>query len=119
MKRDHSGGKKGRTLRIVQGDVQEGAPRVSVQTLEAYFAFLQKNLTFPFQGTFVHETGLFQTTLRHLTVLQLRSDIDEFYGLFVEGKAGKKNVVIPLADFDCKRTDKRNHRLIEGYKTWF
>jgi hypothetical protein len=94
-------------------------PKVSDETLMTYFAFLQKNLMFPMKGTYEHETGLFEKTICPITIMKLLDDIDEFYGIFIEGIARKKNEVIPLADFNCTSKDLRNFRLIEDYRTWF
>ena len=92
---------------------------VNTETLERYFAFLTKNVLFPIQGTYDKETGPHQHTTDPVIVEHLSKDIDEFYGIYTEGVAGKKHVEIPLAYFNCNTTDHRNYRLIDDYKTWF
>jgi hypothetical protein len=106
-----------RILRVFQ--FQKNLLEVDTAALEKYCAFLTKNLLFPIQGTFDQETGSLHHTTYPVIVEHLSEDIDEFYGIYVEGVAGKKNVEIPLADFDCNTTDHRNYRLIDDYKTWF
>jgi len=106
-----------RILHIFQ--LNKSLPEVNTETLERYFAFLTKNVLFPIQGTFDQETGSFHHTTYPVIVEHLSEDIDEFYGIYVEGVAGKKNVEIPLAYFNCNTTDHRNYQLIDDYKTWF
>jgi hypothetical protein len=106
-----------RILRVFQ--LPENLPEVDTDVLEKYFAFLTKNLLFPIQGTFDQETGPLHHTTYPVIIKHLSEDIDEFYGIYAEGVAGKKHVEIPLADFDCNTTDHRNYQLINDYKTWF
>ena len=108
---------KQRILHIFQ--LKKNLPEVNTETLEKYCAFLTKNLLFPIQGTFDQETGPLQHTIYSITVKHLVQDIDKFYGICVEGAAGKKHIEIPLADFDCNTTDHRNYQLVDDYKTWF
>jgi hypothetical protein len=108
---------KQRILRVFQ--LQKNLPEVNTETLEKYFAVLTKNFVFPIQGTYDQETGPLQHTTHPVIIKNLSEDIDEFYGIYVEGAAGKKNVEIPLADFDCNTTDQRNFQCIDDYKTWF
>ena len=79
-----------RILHIFQ--LNKSLPEVNTETLERYFAFLTKNVLFPIQGTFDQETGSFHHTTYPVIVEHLSEDIDEFYGIYVEGVAGKKNV---------------------------
>jgi hypothetical protein len=104
-----------RILHIFQ--LNKSLPEVNSETLERYFAFLTKNVLFPIQGTFDQEMGSLHHTTYPVIVEHLSEDIDEFYGICVEGVAGKKNVEIPLAYFNCNTTDHRNYRLIDDYKT--
>jgi hypothetical protein len=108
-----------RVLQIFHREELATPPKVSDETLKTYFAFLQKNLTFPMKGTYDQETGSSQKLIRPITTLKLIQDIDEFYGLFIKGVVGKKHVEIRLVDFDCKTTDHRNYQLLDDYKTWF
>lgn len=120
MKTNLSRGKQNqRILRIFQLQKHENLPEVSPNTLENYFAFLTKNLLFPIHGTFDQEAGPLQNTTYPITIKHLVEDIDEFYGICIEGTAGKKHVELPLADFDCDSADHRNFQLINDYKTWF
>ena len=99
--------------------LQKNLPEVNTETLEKYFSFLTKNLVFPIKGIFDQETGPLQHTSSPVIIKNLSDDIDEFYGVCVEGIAGEKHIEIPLADFDCDTTDHRNYQLIDDYKTWF
>jgi hypothetical protein len=108
-----------RILQIFHREGPAAPPEVSDETLKAYFAFLQKNLTFPMKVTYDQETGPSQKLTCPVTILKLIQDVDEFYGIFVEGVCGRKHTKIPLADFDCDTTDHRNYQLSDDYKTWF
>jgi len=110
---------KKRILQIFHREGLKKPPMVSDETLKNYFVFLQKNLTFPMKGTYDQETVSFQKPICPITNMKLIKDIDEFYGIFIKGIAGKKHVEIPLADFDCNTTDYRNYQLVGDYKTWF
>ncbi|MCX6671938.1 MAG: hypothetical protein NTX92_08470 [Euryarchaeota archaeon] len=108
-----------RILQILYGDEQKNLPMVHNESLRTYFVFLEKNLTFPMKGAYDQEIRPFETTLCPITIMKLLDDIDEFHGIFIEGIAGKKNEVIPLADFECNTTDQSNYQLVDDYKTWF
>jgi hypothetical protein len=110
---------KKRILQIFHREGLKKPPMVSDETLKNYFVFLQKNLTFPMNGTYEQEIRSFETTLCPITIMKLLDDIDEFYGIFIKGIAGKKNEVIPLSDFECNTTDQSNYQLVDDYKTWF
>ena len=106
-----------RILRTFHHDELATPPKVGDETLKTYLAFLQKNLTFPMKGTYDQETGSSQKLICPITTLKLIQDIDEFYGIFIEGVYGRKHIEIPLADFDCNTTDRRNYQLSDDYKT--
>ena len=92
-----------RILHIFQHN--KSLPEVNTETLERYFAFLTKNVLFPIQGTFDQETGSLHHITHPVIVEHLSEDIDEFYGIYVEGVAGKKNVAIPLDKQQQLRAD--------------
>lgn len=107
-----------RVLKILHSTHQKSL-RVCNESLRIYFDFLEKHLTFPMKGTYDQEIGPLETTLCPITILKLHDTVDEFYGILIKGIVGRKNEVIPLAEFTGKTTDHRNFQLIEEYKTWF
>lgn len=91
---------------------------VSSVTLKKYFEYLRKKLVFPFQAIYEKETGPFEAIDIKLKITQFSEEIDVEYGLLCEGKEGKQQVVVPLADLSVKEKD-RNFVLIDDYLTWF
>ncbi len=104
--------------------IKEGKdlPPVTEDTIEVYYHYLSKNLLFPFSGEYQEETGPLESSSHDIKVTRLLSpdEYDEgaFYGLFCEGREGRRKVGIPLAEIDVKQKGKI-HQLIEAYKTWF
>jgi hypothetical protein len=106
-----SGVKKGKEL-----------PDVSGRTLKVYHFYLSKNLLLPFDAEYSEETGPLEDTYYGIKVTGLL-DIDEcpeleFYGLFCEGKQGRRKITIPLAEVEVKQ-EERNKHLIKDYQMWF
>ena len=47
------------------------------------------------------------------------SNHDDFYGILVEGRKGRKKSVIPLVEFTSISKGDENFQLIDDYKIWF
>jgi hypothetical protein len=108
-----------RVLKTLYSNHRKNLPRVCNESLRIYLDVLEKHLTFPIKGTYEQEIGPLETTLCPITILKLHDTVDECYGILIKGIVGRKNKVIPLAEFTGKTTDHRNFQVIEEYKTWF
>ena len=111
-----------RVAHILGVKEDEDLPDVSEDTLETCYRYLSKNLSFPFDAEYSQETGPLEDTYYDIKVTSLL-DIDEcsgleFYGLFCEGKQGRRKIAIPLAEIEAKQESK-NQQLIEDYQMWF
>lgn len=93
-------------------------PSVSYETLKLYLEYLRQKLTFPFEAVYDRETGSLKRTTFKMTIVGLDDDADEFYGLLCEGKEGRRNAVVPLAELIVGETDP-NFVCIDDYLTWF
>lgn len=97
-------------------------PDVSEETLEVYHSYLIYNLSFPFDAEYSKETGPLEDTyydVKITNLLEIEECPDlEFYGLFCEGKRGRRKIEIPLAEIEVKQEGK-NKQLIEDYRMWF
>jgi len=93
-------------------------PDVDEQTLRAYHAYLSCQLNFPFEAKAEPEHG---PRLR-FTVLRLldpgEHELDEFYGLLCQGRAGRRMVEMPVAELEVDGGT-ANGRLISDYSYWF
>jgi len=100
----------------------EKLPNVSERTLRVYHSYLKENLSFPFEARCSEETGPLEETYYDIRVTDLLEPDEcpelEFYGLFCEGKQGRRKVEIPLAEIEVKQESK-NKQLIEDYHMWF
>ena len=111
-----------RVAHILEVKEGENLPDVSEKTLKVYYRYLSKNLSFPFDAEYSQETGPLEDIYYDIKVIGLL-DIDEcsdleFYGLFYEGKQGRRKIIIPLAEVEVKQKG-RNQQIIEDYRMWF
>ena len=93
-------------------------PSVSYETLKLYRDYLKRKLTFPFEAVLDRETGSPKAAASQIKLVSLDDDADEFYGLLCEGKEGRRNVVVPLAELIVGETEP-NFVLIRDYLAWF
>ena len=91
---------------------------VSKKSIETYFKYISKNLTFPISGEVSQEEGPFKERTFQVVLHNLCQHEDDFYGILAEGKNGNKNIAITLAEFTAKASD-TNCQIIEDYKDWF
>jgi hypothetical protein len=93
-------------------------PSGSYETLKLYRDYLKRKLTFPFEAVWDRETGSLKSATSKIKFVSLDDDADEFYGLLFEGKEGRRNVVVPLAELIVGETEP-NFVLIQDYLAWF
>jgi hypothetical protein len=97
-------------------------PEVNRATLLTYHRYLKDRLTFPFPVTYERETAPFSSKRIPVTVTGLADpetyDLDEFYGLFCEGRYQRGSIRVPLADVEAKKGDP-NRRPVADYSSWF
>lgn len=106
-------------VEMIEGDDDEhDLPFVSYEMLRLYREYLRRKLTFPFDAVYDHETGQPNSMTSRITVVGLQEDADEFYGVLCEGKEGRSNMVVPLADLIVGESDP-NFVFIDDYLTWF
>jgi hypothetical protein len=97
-----------------------GPPPVDNATLEVYHGYLCTRMRFPFVGEYSLETAPLEHVSEYVKVTGLADvdDCDEFYGLLCEGRWGRRQVVVPLAEVEVD-TDDPNRQLIDDYQVWF
>jgi hypothetical protein len=93
---------------------------VDYESLRRYHAYLAKHLSFPFPGTYSHETGPLEDTTEEITVVGLLDDdeIDDMYGLLCQARMGKRRIDVPLGEVKVAEGN-CNQQLIEDYSYWF
>jgi len=109
-------------LEILGVKKSEELPDVSKKTLKIYRSYLNKNLSFPFNAEYSVETGSLEDTYYDIKVTGLMKPEEspdlEYYGLFCQGKQGRRKVEIPLAEITVKQEGK-NKQLVGDYCMWF
>lgn len=90
-------------------------PNVNEETLARYNAYLADHLAFPFEANVAPEHG---ASFR-LTVVGLfdAEDYDEMCGIICQGRVGKREMDVPLADLEINEKTP-NGRLIRDYGYW-
>ena len=84
----------------------EDLPMVSDETLEIYYQYLMKELTFPFDAEYSEEVGfikdeLYSVSIKKFVHYGITGDND-FYGLFCEARYERKKMILILADVEVK-----------------
>jgi len=97
-------------------------PDVDDKTLLTYSRYLAKNMAFPFDVEHFEETGPFQGQRHVITVVGLLDpdeyECDEMYGVICEGRTGKREIQIPLGEFEVDENNPRL-RILADYCSWF
>ncbi len=95
-------------------------PDVGDQTLAVYHRHLSQKLTFPFEVEYSQEVGPFDDKWYAVKVTGLLDpdDCDEMYGLLCEGRSGKRQVEMPLSEFEVDEDDSELQPL-DDYCYWF
>ncbi|MDP2749751.1 MAG: calcium-binding protein [Nanoarchaeota archaeon] len=109
-----------RIMKIFNASDYDKIPNSADESMKIYFDFLNKNLVFPIAGTHTQETGPFKSETISVNLNSISELYDDFYGILVEGRNGRKKVAIPLVDFDPdEHATDENLQIIDDYKTWF
>jgi hypothetical protein len=114
---------QGDRVRMVFGLTSDDLlPRPSEETLETYYDYLAKRLTFPFEARYVEleEGKVLHLAQRSVEVVGLDKDVgwDEDYGIVCEGHTSHGEDTFSLANLDFRRTGP-NARLLLDYREWF
>src|SRR3989338_4444340 len=88
-------------------------PKRTNEAMKIYFDFLNKNLVFPITGTHTQEIGPFKSETINVNLSSISNLYDDFYGILVEGRSGRKKVVVPLIDFDPDKQNDENFQIID------
>jgi hypothetical protein len=93
---------------------------VTYERLLIFYDYLHHHLTFPFPASYEQEVGPLKVAEYDVNCIRLDQEmkVDEFYGILVECRQGRKKVIIPLADIDVIE-EGTNCALIEMYHSWF
>jgi hypothetical protein len=77
-------------------------------------------LKFPFSASYDQEVGPLSVAEFDVNCIRLDQEIkvDEFYGVMVECRQGRKKAIVPLADIDVNE-EGTNFTLTEMYHSWF
>ena len=104
-------------LRLTSNDP---LPDVDGRTLAVYHRHLSQKLTFPFEAEYSEEVGPFEDKWYSVKVTKLLDpdDCDEMYGLFCEGRSGRRKVELPLGEFQADEDDPELQPLAD-YCYWF
>ncbi|MFH1921242.1 MAG: calcium-binding protein [Planctomycetota bacterium] len=102
--------------------VRHGVCDVDDETLLTYYRYLAKNMPFPFEVEHFEETGPFEGKSHLVTVVGLLDpdayECDEMYGLVCEARTGKREIQMPLGEFEVDEDDPGLQRLAD-YCYWF
>lgn len=97
-------------------------PDVDADTLLAYYHYLAKNMPFPFEVQHFEETGPFEGKRHIVTVVGLLDsgeyECDEMYGLICEGRMDKREIQMPLGEFEVDE-EKTKLQMLADYCYWF
>ena len=97
-------------------------PDVDDGTLLTYSRYLAKNMPFPFEVEHFEETGPFEGKRHIVTVVGLLDpdeyECDEMYGLISEGRIDKREIQMPLGEFEVDEDDPGLQTLAD-YCYWF
>ena len=97
-------------------------PDVDDKTLLIYYHYLAKNMPFPFEVEHFEETGPFERKKHVVTVVGLLDsdayEWDEMYGLICEARTDKREIQMPLGEFEVDENDSKFQRLAD-YCYWF
>lgn len=96
-------------------------PEVDDESLVAYYRYLAKKLSFPFEAKYSFESGSFQLKTYAINVHRLL-DLADFpsdeFGIFCQAVREGQRIELPLAKVEAAKRDP-NRRLIADYSYWF
>jgi hypothetical protein len=111
-----------RRLRTILGDHGDRLPRVGVETLRRFHAYLVEHLAFPFQGRLSDPIGPHRDTRSPLTVILLMDPIKEYapeemYGLICKAEQNGERIELPLDRINVEEVSP-HYQLLEDYRHW-
>ena len=97
-------------------------PDVDDETLLVYYRYLAKDMLFPFEVEHFEETGPFEGERHIITVVGLLDpgeyECDEMYGLICEARKEKRELQMPLGEFEVD-AEKPKLQMLADYCFWF
>ncbi|WEG11169.1 calcium-binding protein [Pullulanibacillus sp. KACC 23026] len=93
---------------------------VNDESLRRYYSYLENHLAFPFSTTYKEETGYLEVAEFEVNCLRLDPvvQVDDYDGVLLECRQGRKNVLVPLAVIFVDKGD-TNLKEIDLYQEWF
>jgi hypothetical protein len=109
-----------RAVQKVAGD--EPVPRLGLEALRKYHAYLAANPSFPFEGRLSDPIGPHRDTRSPLSVVRLMDPVreyapEEMYGLICKAVQKDERIELPLDRIDVA-DDSPNRQLLEDYCYW-
>ncbi len=96
-------------------------PEAGEKELRRYHAYLQEQLSFPFNAEIWVQAGPFSGQMRPITVyrlLRIEEGGTEGNGLLIEGSLGEDRAIAPLSELETG-ADSPNRRLLQDYSYWY
>ncbi|SFL78027.1 DUF6398 domain-containing protein [Salibacterium qingdaonense] len=92
---------------------------VTHERQQLFYNYLFQHMSFPFPAVYEEEVGPLQLAGTEVTCVGLdqKMKVDEFYGILVECRDGKKKTILPLADIIVDKNNE-NSKFIEIYSEW-
>lgn len=94
--------------------------KVKEESLMSFYEYLLQHITFPFSALYKEEIGPLEIAEFEVHCIRLDQEmkVDEYYGILVECKVGRKKVILPLAGINLDEGHK-NFKWIDLYQGWF
>ena len=114
--------KQTQRLRAILDSTKGRLPRVGLETLRRFHAYLVDHLAFPFEGRLSDPIGPHQDTESPLQIIRLMDPIreyspEEMYGLIVKAEQNGHRIELPLDRIDVPEESPYN-QLLEDYRHW-
>jgi hypothetical protein len=109
-------------LRAILDGTEDRLPRVGLETLRQFHAYLADHLAFPFEGRLSSPIRPHQDTESPLQVLRLMDPVreyspEEMSGLICKAKQNGRRIELPLDRIDVARRSP-HYQLLEDYCFW-
>lgn len=109
-------GEEGQRIQEVLNGID---PDDELDLLDAWEAYLEKKLSFPFEAEIseYQERGPLRTGER-VQVKRIH-DTDDLYGIIVEVRRGREKFWFPLCDLEATDRSSTNYQFVKDYAVWF
>ncbi len=109
-------------LRAILDGSDDRLPRVGVETLRRFHAYLVEHLAFPFAAKLSSPIGPHRDTESPLSVIRLLDPVreyapEEMYGLISKAEQNGERIELPLDRIDVAE-DSPQKQLLEDYRHW-